>query len=145
MELLATTFDTAFTRRFSAAHRIADDAGACQRIHGHNYTAVIEVHSTRLGPLGFVLPADTVKDLVDRRFDHRLILDADDPVTIAGVADNGWVVRVPFPPSTENLAGLISRDVLAAVLAQHECYAEVTVHLHETGTIVATAITSGTR
>jgi 6-pyruvoyl-tetrahydropterin synthase len=144
-----------FTRRFSAAHRVAEDPGACHRIHGHNYEAEITVRCNALDTAGFVLPADAVKEVVDRKYDHRLILDAEDRVCIkfndgvewdqhdAHIARE-WIVRVPFVPSTEHLAEKIAWDVADACLAHHESVdsIDVTVVLRETPTIQAQYVAS---
>jgi len=150
-----------FTRRFSAAHRVAGDPGVCHRIHGHNYEAVITVTAPVLGPTGFVVPADDIKEVVDRRLDHKLILAADDPIQIGlpaqsahpandmggtrlkNVEGSGWIVRVDSTPSTEVLAQLIA-DWVADVTAEHLADQDprgivVTVELRETPTIAARA------
>jgi 6-pyruvoyl-tetrahydropterin synthase len=141
-----------FTRTFSAAHRIAGDEGVCHRIHGHNYLVEITVETLGLDDNGFTVPADKIKDVVDRKYDHRLLLDKDDPLTLArrvpltgfqedegrtrleGMPeDTGWVVRIDGPPSTERLAYQIATDVRDL----DPRITDVGVTLYETATIAA--------
>jgi 6-pyruvoyl-tetrahydropterin synthase len=146
-----------FTRRFSAAHRVAGDPGVCQRIHGHNYEAVIRIDLYgELDQANFVFPADRVKALVDRKYDHRLILDDNDPIIDPGyigmaIRDIGeqfgdWVVTVPGSPSTEFLAHTIADAICADVVEYHGGTrssllqgVKVRVQLRETPTIEAIA------
>lgn len=141
-----------FNRKFSAAHRIASDPGVCQRIHGHNYEVKIVVSREALDPdarevndSGFVVPADMIKDLIDRKYDHKLILDETDPLqlytseTPLHEPEYEWVVRVPGPPSTENLARWIAEDVKALMDHAGDCDCRVLVVVKETDTISAEA------
>jgi 6-pyruvoyltetrahydropterin/6-carboxytetrahydropterin synthase len=131
-----------FTRKFSAAHRIPDDPGICSNIHGHNYRVEIEVFSREVDENGFVIPADEIKMIVDRKFDHSLILSTKDPIAaLKSDLKNTdlWaslkVVYLPFSPSTENLAKYIAQQVAQAI----EGHCTVTVDLFETDTIAARA------
>lgn len=147
-------FQATFTRRFSAAHRVAGDPGACQRIHGHNYEAEITVTADKAGPSGFVVPADSVKAHVDGVFDHMLILAEDDPLVLGvkrGTAHpangpllhnlEGWITRVPFTPSTENLAQYIADQIAGVTGVENPEASEIVVRvfLRETPTIAAKA------
>jgi 6-pyruvoyltetrahydropterin/6-carboxytetrahydropterin synthase len=109
-----------FERVFSAAHRVWNDAGKCSRIHGHNYRATIDVHTTGVDEQGFTIPFDAIKEIIDA-MDHRLILDRADPLLSNDVVlrDNppaldeliGDVYAVPGVPSTEFLAHWIAEAV----------------------------------
>lgn len=160
-------FTAQFTRRFSAAHRLPDDPGVCHRIHGHNYEAEIIVESNVLGKNNMVIPADKVKELVDARFDHRLILAENDNLSVGRMVpltgfqeDEGrtrfesteniageFIVRVPGTPSTEFLASVIADTVCQAtweflgegVVNEALHGVRVTVLLRETPTIQAVA------
>lgn len=61
---------------FAAAHYIPSaDAGKCQQTHGHTYFANITIVGDALDHTGFLVNFKTIKDLVHRRFDHRLLND----------------------------------------------------------------------
>jgi len=141
---MSNVAEVTFTRKFSAAHRIASDPGVCQRIHGHNYRVEITVRRMIAGEGGkvvsgdgFVIPADMIKEQVDRKYDHKLILDVDDPVGQNFGGD--WIVETPGPPSTENLARWICDDVTRLMSYVGGTLCTVTVILHETDTISAKA------
>lgn len=59
---------------FSAAHYIPHvDAGNCMEMHGHTYFTNITIVGDTLNHLGFLVNFKTIKDLVHRRFDHRVL------------------------------------------------------------------------
>jgi 6-pyruvoyl tetrahydropterin synthase/QueD family protein len=121
-----------FNRKFSAAHRI-QEAGPCGRIHGHNWEVHIKVAVQQLHN-GMTINSDKIKDVVDKKYDHMLILHRHDP--LRDVLNPLWIVCTPEDPTTENLAQLIAEDVADEVIApQGHGYVEVTVH--ETATISA--------
>jgi 6-pyruvoyl-tetrahydropterin synthase len=130
-----------FTRRFSAAHRLANDGGPCNRIHGHNYEAEIIVESNILGENNMVIPADRVKAYVDLKYDHRLILSKDDFLLLDFTWPEGWVTIVDSDPSTEYLAQKIAEDVGNAtwgfLLSDMPNFVHTTCILRETPTIRA--------
>jgi 6-pyruvoyltetrahydropterin/6-carboxytetrahydropterin synthase len=110
---------------FSAGHFITYDGGVCERLHGHNYQVVAEVH----GPLDenhyvvdFIALRDALKAIVDE-LDHRMLLPtghplirvaADDREVTATFADRRWV----FPrgdcvllPIANTTAELLARHI----------------------------------
>lgn len=61
---------------FSASHQLtglpADHP--CSRLHGHNYTVIVELESVDLNVVGFVTDyreLAPIKRLIDEEFDHR--------------------------------------------------------------------------
>jgi len=127
-----------FSRKFSAAHRLKNDDSVCSRIHGHNYSCIIYIEVMSLGEEMFVIPADTIKELVDKKYDHRLILEEDDPVVDAlAHCGTDWFVLTDFSPTTENLAMHIADEVGKAVLEYGHRAIKVRVQLSETDTIMA--------
>ena len=65
---------------FSASHQLfglADDH-PCSRLHGHNYTIVVELSSSELNQHGFVRDyreLDSFKDYLHNEVDHRHLND----------------------------------------------------------------------
>jgi 6-pyruvoyltetrahydropterin/6-carboxytetrahydropterin synthase len=63
---------------FSAAHRLCDYPGDCERLHGHNWRVVVVVRARELDELGMVCDFRLVKRLARElveEFDHTLIND----------------------------------------------------------------------
>lgn len=59
---------------FSAAHWIdAEGAGKCNMMHGHNYSVNITVCGDKLDEAGFLVNFQTLKALVNDRFDHSVL------------------------------------------------------------------------
>lgn len=66
---------------FSAAHFLLSSNDACERIHGHNYRAWVELEGS-LGEQDYVLDFLAVKPILKAicdRLDHRVLLPTDNP------------------------------------------------------------------
>jgi 6-pyruvoyltetrahydropterin/6-carboxytetrahydropterin synthase len=89
---------------FSAAHRLREYQGNCEKLHGHNWKLDVRLRSDRLDSLGMVMDfrelKRLLKDVVDR-LDHQYLNDVP-PFT--GVN-----------PTTENVARFVY-DELAKTL-----------------------------
>ncbi len=71
-------FEITIRETFSAAHRLSDYAGACERIHGHNYTVEVSVTSAELDAAGMVMDFHELKEMVRdvlKTLDHQFIND----------------------------------------------------------------------
>ncbi len=85
---------------FSAAHRLVDYSGACQRIHGHNWKVRATIASDQLDDLGMVMDLyelETILNSTLKKFDHYIINDIE-PFT-------------EINPTSENLAKFIYYDI----------------------------------
>lgn len=97
---------------FSAAHRIPGHP-KCGRLHGHNYTVIVEVTAPHLDPQGFITDFSNVdrfiKPLINQ-MDHRYLL-ADNPledVPFVRKLDDEELFLVPRETtSAENLADFL--------------------------------------
>jgi 6-pyruvoyltetrahydropterin/6-carboxytetrahydropterin synthase len=69
---------------FSAGHRILGHKGKCKHLHGHNYVAVVVLHSELLDGIGMVADFGDVKmkvkGWIDTFWDHNMILNGADPL-----------------------------------------------------------------
>jgi len=81
---------------FSCGHFISFDGHRCERLHGHNYRAAVEVE----GPLGgdfyvfdFVALKARMKEITDD-LDHHMLLATRNPVI--AVVDTGPTVEVTY-------------------------------------------------
>ena len=77
---------------FSAGHHLEDlpNEHPCSKFHGHNYIVTIELRSTKLDKVGFVVDyraLEPIKKYIDEILDHR---------------DLNEVIQ--FNPTAENLA-----------------------------------------
>ena len=131
-----------FERVFQAAHRLSGYDGKCARIHGHNYRLRAMVEVDRLGSDGFAIEFERVKEIVDR-FDHRLILSANDGLSSLIVEDFGkddWIVEVPEDPTTEYLARWFAEALAGAGVNENDLATQIVVkvELRETDSIMAT-------
>ena len=87
--------------RISSGHRILHHDGKCSRPHGHNY----EISVTVVGELtdeGWVVDKGEVTSIISE-WDHRFLLEADDPLVEAFAAsgDEDAVVVLDAPPTAE--------------------------------------------
>src|SRR6185369_15429369 len=102
-----------FSHQVQVAHRLFDQPGKCQQIHGHCMT--IEIGAAK----------KIIREYLDTNFDHKLLLNSRDPwcrplIALpeeSGDAEVRWTAAdfqmlpglVPFynDPTTENIARLI--------------------------------------
>lgn len=105
-------------RDLPAAHRQAKHDGHCRLIHGHNFGFDITLAADFLDPNGFVLDVgkmQNVKDMLNKLFDHTLLVNADDPMILPGsplanLCDFSNVKVVPNC-GMEGLAELVFKEV----------------------------------
>ena len=66
------------TTEFSAAHVLHGYAGACNRIHGHNFKVTVECVASELDEVGMALDFTQLESLaatIAQELDHRLLND----------------------------------------------------------------------
>ena len=60
--------------QFAAAHYVPhEDAGKCQNMHGHTYFTNVTIAGDELDHTGFLVDFKKIKDLIHKRFDHRMM------------------------------------------------------------------------
>ncbi len=72
-------FEVKITRDFSAAHRVEDYPGNCEKLHGHNWKVEIIVRAASLDPLGMVIDFRKLKEIADEvlaPLDHAYLNEA---------------------------------------------------------------------
>ena len=98
--------------KFSMGHALWNYEGKCANLHGHNYRCEVEVScdSEVLTQEGFVVDFGDLKEhvasTVDAAWDHKTLLNADDP-RFGDIGEDVGVVRTPWNPTGENLAAAI--------------------------------------
>jgi 6-pyruvoyltetrahydropterin/6-carboxytetrahydropterin synthase len=111
---------------FSAAHRLREYQGDCERLHGHNYRVEVVVQSPTLDSIGIVMDFRELKVLLKEaldRLDHQYLNDLD-----------------PFRelnPSAENIARHLFSS-LAPLMKKPVELAEVVVWENDTSCISIT-------
>ena len=77
---------TTCTKRYSDipfAHRQPSHKGHCRFVHGHNWGFEFEFEADKKDECGFVVDfggLKALKALLDETLDHKLVLNADDPL-----------------------------------------------------------------
>jgi len=115
---------------FDAAHRLLGYDGNCRHLHGHTWTVEIEIESNReMDQCGMLLDYRTIKNYFKDTWDHRTILNMDDPLIEILNVMNLKVTIMANNPTAENLAKKILADmVLLADLNNPNDHATVVVH-----------------
>jgi 6-pyruvoyltetrahydropterin/6-carboxytetrahydropterin synthase len=71
-------YEVTVIREFSAAHRVEDYPGNCERLHGHNWKVEVTASRSRLDSLGMVVDFRKLKEVTDRALvplDHTYLND----------------------------------------------------------------------
>ncbi|MFC6955060.1 6-pyruvoyl tetrahydropterin synthase family protein [Halorubellus litoreus] len=115
--------------RISAGHRIQHHDGKCSRPHGHNYEIAVAITGD-VTEEGWVVDKGDVTDVVDE-WDHRFLLEADDPLVDAfeEAGDGDAVVTLERPPTAEVMSVVLETKLLDAL---PESVADVRVQVAET-------------
>lgn len=115
---------------FDAAHRLLGYNGNCKNLHGHTWAVEIEIESNReMDQCGMLLDYRTIKNYIKDTWDHRAILNMDDPLSELLTAMNLKVTIMSGNPTAENLAKKILADMVLLVdLSDPNDHASVTVH-----------------
>jgi len=96
---------------FCYGHRLVGHGGKCKYLHGHNARVLVTLEAARLDGQGMVVDFGTLKQVVggwlDERLDHRLILQASDPLVPTLRAAGESFVTIEEPPTAEVLARMI--------------------------------------
>ena len=115
---------------FDAAHRLLGYNGNCKHLHGHTWVVEIEIESNReMEKCGMLLDYRTIKNYFKDTWDHRTILNMDDPLVELLNVMNLKVTIMSGNPTAENLAKKILADMaLLADLSGYNDHVSVTVH-----------------
>jgi 6-pyruvoyltetrahydropterin/6-carboxytetrahydropterin synthase len=84
-------YEVSTSASFSAAHRIREYSGKCERMHGHNWKVEVTVRSTELNDLGIVIDFRDLRKIVSgilEEVDHRIINDVAPFTSINPTAEN---------------------------------------------------------
>ena len=96
---------------FCYGHRLLDYVGPCAHPHGHNGLVEVDLESPELDGRGMVWDfgeiSSRLKDFIDSRLDHQMILRSDDPLAVVLREMGDPVHLMTANPTAENLARLI--------------------------------------
>jgi 6-pyruvoyltetrahydropterin/6-carboxytetrahydropterin synthase len=96
---------------FCYGHRLLNYSGKCRNLHGHNGLIEISIEGRKLDRLGMVMDFEEIKSKVqtwvDRELDHKLILNAKDPMISEFRKHGQPFVTVKGNPTAEAIAKLI--------------------------------------
>jgi len=107
-------FKVAREFRFNYGHRLWGAKTKCARLHGHSARVLIEMKGKKLDQKGMVVDffdiKNTIGKWIDSNLDHRLILNAKDPLVKILRKAGEPVVIVNGNPTAEMLAQWIFRE-----------------------------------
>ncbi len=84
-------YEVKITRDFSAAHRVEDYPGNCERMHGHNWKVEVTARASELDGLGMVMDFRRLKELTDRALsplDHAYLNEVPELKGVNPTAEN---------------------------------------------------------
>ena len=98
---------------FDSAHRLLNYSGKCLNLHGHRWSVDIEIESDRnLDSLGMLIDYSTIKSYFNDYWDHRTILNMDDPLVDILKSMNLAISIMAGNPTAENIANKILADMV---------------------------------
>lgn len=122
----------------SCGHRIYGHPDKCGDLHGHNYR--IHFHCAGLpydtycgysSDPGIVVDFSIIKETlcqwVEDKWDHKLMLWDEDPLTNIDELKSSGMIAVPFNPTAENMADYLLRVVGPEVLPEDVSLQKVVV------------------
>lgn len=98
---------------FDACHRLLNYDGSCKNCHGHTWSVDIQIESKRpLDQCGMLIDYRSLKNYVKETWDHRAILNMDDPLVDVFKSMGLNVSIMPGNPTAENIANKILADMI---------------------------------
>ncbi|HWC28506.1 MAG TPA: 6-carboxytetrahydropterin synthase [Dehalococcoidia bacterium] len=96
---------------FSYGHRLLNHNGKCRYLHGHNGMVEVDLDAAALDKMGMVIDfsrvSEVVKTWIDNNLDHKMLLQANDPMTPVLQAAGEQLYVMDANPTAENIARLI--------------------------------------
>lgn len=125
--------------RFEAAHRQLNDTGKCGFLHGHNWKVEFKINApiSSLNECGYIIDYKKLKDVVSE-YDHKVILNDNDPLGDILISNNQRVVLLNCEPTCENISELILGEVMRMMKENNITYNDITITVWENGDSWAT-------
>lgn len=103
----------AVRHNIEVAHRLWLLPGKCEQIHGHSMWVRLELtgeldRGGLLDGLDFGAVKRAYREHLDTKYDHRLLLDVDDPLASVGAVKLPGLRPTGGQPTTENIARWIA-------------------------------------
>ena len=96
---------------FCYGHRLLNHPGKCRNLHGHSVKASISIKQASLNEQAMVCDFADVKDCVNgfinEVLDHNFLLQKDDPIIPALIAQNERFLAIDEHPTAEVLSKMI--------------------------------------
>ena len=109
-------FEVTVTKIFSAAHKLIEVGGACENLHGHNFTVEVTISSEKLTAEGIVIDFREVKKHLNE---------------VIGYLDHKCLNEIPefagMNPSSENIARFIHERLSRKINREKLATAKVTI------------------
>jgi len=113
---MAPCYTLKITTDFAASHALRNYAGACQRLHGHNWKVEVEVRATKLNDAGMGIDFKTIKQAtknVLEELDHYHL--------------NDLPAFSEINPTAENIAAYIFQQVSNMINQEYITVLAITV------------------
>lgn len=114
---------------FDACHRLLNYDGNCNNLHGHTWMVEVELNSDReLNDISMLLDYRTIKQYFKDNYDHRAILNKEDPLVNILLENKLLVTILEGNPTAENLAVGIAKDFMTMINAGYNDHCKIIVH-----------------
>lgn len=109
-------YEVTVRQSFSAAHRLREAGGACEKLHGHNFTVEVSIGSAALNDTGILMDFRILREWTDEilmEFDHKYLNDV--------------TYFKHTSPSSENIAKCIYDRISEKIKESNLAVSQVTV------------------
>jgi len=115
---------------FSAAHRLLNYSGSCNNLHGHTWKVNVLIQSDRkLDSCGMLIDYRSIKQYFSEKFDHKTILNKEDPLLVPLQKLGMDILIVDSNPTAENIASIILYDFVNIIHLNKNDH--ITIRVHE--------------
>jgi len=121
--------------QFDASHRLLHYKGKCANLHGHRWKAEVWMEGEPDATTGILLDYNVIREIIER-FDHQILLNADDPMA-ACIGQFQRVITTTGDPTSELIAVLIRDELHKYCRAQKIKATVTTIRVWESPTCYA--------
>jgi 6-pyruvoyltetrahydropterin/6-carboxytetrahydropterin synthase len=121
--------------QIDTSHRLLHYKGKCANLHGHRWKVEVWMEGEPDPATQILIDYSVIKQTIDK-YDHQIILNADDPM-VPHIRPFNPVITTPGDPTSELMAVLIRDDLRAVCKERGICASVLKIRVWESPTAFA--------